>query len=137
MVQAIGQMWTRIGVQTTTELLPHAVFSRRRDQLEVPVFLSSWGNATGERLATLVPQLGTRARGTGLGAANRTRYSNPELDRLLLAATSEMDPGRRLEDLRQATEIVVADAVMPTLLIQVNNWGGRRGLAMEPRMDQY
>jgi peptide/nickel transport system substrate-binding protein len=137
MVQAIGQMWNRIGVQTTVELMPHAVFTPRRNRLELPVFLSSWGNATGEPLQTLVPQLGTRARDTGLGAANRIRYSNAALDRLLVAASAELDREQRLALLRQATDLALSEAVMPTLLVQVNNWGGRQGLRMEPRMDQH
>ncbi len=136
MVQAIAQMWTRIGVQTTVELMPHAVFTPRRNRYELPVFLSSWGNATGEALATLVPQLGTRARDTGLGSANRIRYSNPDLDRLLVQTAAELDNTRRLALMRQATDMALADAIMPPLLLQVNNWGLRRGLTMEPRVDQ-
>ena len=136
-VQAIAQMWTRIGVQTTVELMPHAVFTPRRNRYELPVFLSSWGNQTGEPLYTLVPQLGTRSRDTGLGAANRIRYSNAELDGLLVAATAELDRERRLALLRQATELALAEAVMPPLLLQVNNWGARRGVTMDPRVDQY
>jgi peptide/nickel transport system substrate-binding protein len=137
MVQAIAQMWTRIGVATQVELMPHAVFTPRRNRYEVPVFLSSWGNQTGEPLYTLVPQLGTRSTATGLGAANRIRYSNPELDALLGRASAEIDPEKRLPLLRRATDLALADAVMLPLLLQVNNWGARRGLAIEPRIDQY
>lgn len=136
-VQAIAQMWSRIGVATVVEMMPHAVFTPRRNRYELPVFLSSWGNQTGEPLYTLVPQLGTRSRETGLGAANRIRYSNPELDRLLVAAGAELDRGRRLALLRQATDLALAEAVMQPLLLQVNNWGARQGLAMVPRIDQY
>ncbi|HEV7265805.1 MAG TPA: ABC transporter substrate-binding protein [Falsiroseomonas sp.] len=137
MVQAIAQMWSRIGVQTTVELMPHAVFTPRRNRYEIPVFLSSWGNQTGEPLYTLVPQLGTRSREGGLGAANRIRYSNPELDRLLSAASAELDRERLLGLLRQATDLALSEAVMLPLLLQVNNWGARRGLVVAPRIDQY
>lgn len=136
MVQAIAQMWTRIGVPTVVETMPHAVFTPRRNRYEIPVFLSSWGNQTGEPLYTLVPQLGTRGQG-GLGNANRIRYSNPALDRLFVAAGAELDPGRRLAILRQATDVALEDAVMLPLLLQVNNWGARTGLRMTPRIDQY
>ncbi|MEO3470448.1 ABC transporter substrate-binding protein [Roseomonas sp. CAU 1739] len=136
MVQAIAQMWTRIGVATTVETMPHAVFTPRRNRYELPVFLSSWGNQTGETLDTLVPQLGTRGQG-GLGNANRIRYSNPTLDGIMVAAGGELDATRRLILLRQATDIALSDAVMPPLLLQVNNWGARQGLTMTPRVDQY
>ncbi len=136
MVQAIAQMWTRIGVATTVETMPHAVFTPRRNRYELPVFLSSWGNQTGEALYTLVPQLGTRGQG-GLGNANRIRYSNPDLDRLLVAASAEIDAPRRLALIRQATDLALSEAVMAPLLLQVNNWGTRQGLVMTPRIDQY
>lgn len=136
MVQAIAQMWTRVGVATTVETMPHAVFTPRRNRYELPVFLSSWGNQTGEALYTLVPQLGTRGQG-GLGNANRIRYSNPALDRLLVAASAEIDAPRRLALIREATDLALAEAVMQPLLLQVNNWGARQGLAMTPRIDQY
>lgn len=136
MVQAIAQMWTRIGVATTVETMPHAVFTPRRNRYELPVFLSSWGNQTGEALYTLVPQLGTRGQ-RGLGNANRIRYSNPDLDRLLVAASAEIDGPRRLALIRQATDLALAEAIMPPLLLQVNNWGTRQGLVMTPRIDQY
>ncbi|MCC7426734.1 MAG: ABC transporter substrate-binding protein [Alphaproteobacteria bacterium] len=137
MVQAIAQMWSRIGVQTEVELMPHAVFTPRRTRLELPVFLSSWGNSTGEALYTLVPQLGTRSRETGLGSANRIRYSNPDLDRLLIAAGRELDREKRLGLIEQATRIALAEEIMPPLLFQVNNWGARRGIHYEARVDQY
>lgn len=136
MVQAIAQMWTRIGVATSVETMPHSVFTPRRNRYELPVFLSSWGNQTGEALYTLVPQLGTRGQG-GLGNANRIRYSNPALDRLLIAASAEIDAPRRLSLIRQATDLALAEGVMQPLLLQVNNWGARQGLAMTPRIDQY
>jgi peptide/nickel transport system substrate-binding protein len=136
MVQAIAQMWTRIGVATTVETMPHSVFTPRRNRYEIPVFLSSWGNQTGEALYTLVPQLGTRGQG-GLGNANRIRYSNPALDRLLVAAGAEVDAPRRLVLIRQATDLALSEAVMQPLLLQVNNWGARQGITMTPRIDQY
>jgi peptide/nickel transport system substrate-binding protein len=72
-----------------------------------------------------------------LGAANRIRYSNPELDRLLNAVSAELDCERLLALLRQATDLALSEAVMLPLLLQVNNWGARRGISMEPRIDQY
>jgi peptide/nickel transport system substrate-binding protein len=72
-----------------------------------------------------------------LGNANRIRYSNPALDRLLVAAGAEMDAPRRLALIRQATDLALSEAVMQPLLLQVNNWGARQGIAMTPRIDQY
>ena len=43
-------------------------------------------------------------------ALNHTRYSNPEVDRLLEEARVELDAAGRLQTYRQAEELIVADA---------------------------
>lgn len=136
MVQAISQMWTRIGVQTVPELMPHSVFARRRDRIEFPALMNSGGIATGEALSMLVGQLGTRSRDNLFGAQNRIRYSNPALDALLREASVELDQGRRLALLQRGQMMALDDFAMPPILFQVNNWGARAGIRIEPRMDQ-
>ncbi|MCC7428744.1 MAG: ABC transporter substrate-binding protein [Alphaproteobacteria bacterium] len=137
MVQAIAQMWQRIGVQTNVELMPHAVFSRRRENFELPMFMSSWGNDTGEALSTLVPQIGTRDRNRGLGSANRVRYSNAEFDNLLMLASRELNEEKRFDLIVRATRMAREEAVMQPVLLQVNNWGARKGIRYDARIDQY
>ena len=76
-IQAIGQMWTRIGVQTTVEALPWSAYVARAGKQEFSVFQFGWGTATGEASNALRAQLATVNAAKGMGTANRGRYSNP------------------------------------------------------------
>jgi peptide/nickel transport system substrate-binding protein len=47
--------------------------------------------------------------------ANRGRYANPEVDRLLDASRRELDPRRRREQLVEAQRLIAADCVYVSL----------------------
>lgn len=135
-VQAIGQMWTRIGVRTTVEAQPYATFIGRATRREVPAALLTWGNSTGDASVLLNSVLRTRNREAGQGAANRTHYSNPELDRLTGAAEREMDDEQRDALLQQASRIAIEDVAMIPLYLQNALWAMRAHLRYEARADE-
>jgi len=132
-VQAVGQMWTRIGVRTTVEAQPYSTFIGRATRREAPAALLTWGNSTGEISVFLNSVLRTPNRERGHGAANRTRYSNPGLDSLVAAAETEMDDAKREDLLRQATRLVVADLPMIPLYMQNALWAMRADLTYTAR----
>ncbi len=136
-VQAIAQMWTRIGVETEVETMPHSMFSPRRNGNELPVFFSSWGNLTGEASFFLGPLLHTKDKDKGLGGANRNRYSNPEVDSIVETVLNTLDIEERERLLQQAAQIVIEDYTLPTVVLQTVHWATRDGLRYSPRVDQY
>lgn len=135
-VQAVGQMWTRIGVRTTVEAQPYATFIGRATRREVPAALLSWGNSTGDASVLLGSVLRTKNRERGHGAANRVEYSNPEMDRLLTSAEAEMDDARRETLLRQASRVVIGDVALMPLYLQNALWAMRADLTYEARADE-
>jgi peptide/nickel transport system substrate-binding protein len=74
-VQAIGQMWSRIGVRTAVEAAPYASFISRASRQEFSVHLVSWGSSTGEPLTGMRSTMGTfdRARRPDRSTAPATR----------------------------------------------------------------
>lgn len=135
-VQAVGQMWSRIGVRTTVEAQPYATFIGRATRREAPAALLTWGNSTGEVSVLLNSVLRTRNRERGHGAANRTHYSNATMDRLLSEAETEMDPAKRESLLRQASVAVLDDVPMVPLYLQNAIWAMRAELNYEARADE-
>lgn len=135
-VQAVGQMWTRVGVRTQVEVAPYASFVTRASRQEFAAFLVSWGSSTGEPSAGLRSVLATWNRERGLGAVNRARYSNPAFDRGLAAAMQELDDGRREAMLRDVTRLAMDDVGMIPTHLQVNVWAMRRGFRHEARTDE-
>lgn len=135
-VQAIGQMWTRIGVRTTVEAQPYATFIGRATRREAPAALLTWGNSTGEVSVLLNSVLRTPNRDRGHGAANRLLYSNPAMDDLVAAAEVEMDDAKREDLLRRASTIALDDRMLVPLYLQNALWAMRSGITYEARMDE-
>jgi peptide/nickel transport system substrate-binding protein len=136
-LQAVAQMWTRAGVRTAVEAAPYASFISRASRQEFSAFLVSWGSSSGEPSAGLRATLGSWDPASGMGAVNRSRYSNPEFDRRVLAAMNILDPGERERMLQDATRVaMVDDAAILTTHFQVNVWAMRRGLRHDGRADE-
>jgi peptide/nickel transport system substrate-binding protein len=135
--QAVGQMWSRVGVRTQVEVSPYAAFVVRASRQEFSAFLVSWGSSTGEPSAGLRSVLGTYDRARGLGSVNRFRYSNPKFDDGLIAAMRELDEAKREAMLQSVTRLAIGEdvAIAPTH-VQKNVWAMRQGFRHEARIDE-
>jgi len=135
-IQAVAQMWQRIGVQTTVEALPWNNFIARAGRQEFSVFLLGWGVGSGEGLNPLRAQIATWNPQRGLGTANRGRYSNPAIDGLIDQAMATMDDGVREKIIQNAMRMAMADVPVIQLHLQKNIWATRKGLTYEARVDE-
>jgi peptide/nickel transport system substrate-binding protein len=140
--EAVAQMFTRIGVETSIETLPPAVFFNRASvgangQPEFSFILVGWSADTGETSGSLKPLVGTFDKEKGSGTANRGRYTNPELDKLIALAQATVDDAKRGEILAKACEMAMEDVAIIPSHFQVNTWGVRKGLKAVPRADEY
>jgi peptide/nickel transport system substrate-binding protein len=72
-----------------------------------------------------------------MGASNRGRYSNPQMDKFLNEALATVDDTKRAELLARATEVAIEDVGIIPLHYQVNTWAMRRGFSYQPRTDEY
>jgi peptide/nickel transport system substrate-binding protein len=134
--QAVAQMWSRIGVQTSVEALPWASFITRASRQEFGMRLTGWGSSTGEASIALVNVFGTYDPRARIGANNSGRYSNPALDSMLRRAVTTVDDATREALLREAVKVTMDDAATIVLFQLVNFWAARAGLVHEPRMDE-
>jgi peptide/nickel transport system substrate-binding protein len=135
-LQAVAQMLTRIGIDTSVEAMPQAVFFSRAAKLEFSLMLVGWGSGTGEASSPLKSLLATYDVAKGTGVFNRGRYSNPELDALLERALATIDDAQRETLLRQATEIGIRDLGIIPLHYEVSTWALRKGLAFKANTTQ-
>ncbi|SHJ57462.1 peptide/nickel transport system substrate-binding protein [Roseomonas rosea] len=134
-IQAVGQMWTRIGVRTAVEGQTWAVFVGRAGKAEFSSHLIGWGsNPDGSHPLRNI--LATVNAERGWGASNRGRYSNPEVDRLLLASLTELDEPKRQGLVGDALRTALEDVAVIPIHIQTNIWAMRRGLAHDARIDE-
>lgn len=141
--QAMGQMFTAIGLRTTVEAVPAATFFRRAasggaDRTpEFSVSASMFATTTGVAAEGMTTLVRTVDAARGHGASNRGGFSDPELDALLARTETEMDDGRRdalmLQAVRRAMDRM---AIIPVFFVR-SAWGMNRGLTLVPRGDQY
>ncbi len=141
-MEAVAQMFTRVGIETTMEALPPGNFFSRATTggpggtPEFSMVLVGWSPSSGENAGALRPQLATVNRDKGTGTANRGRYSNPDFDKVLDEAMVTVNDAKRAELLAKATDIAFEDQAIIPLHYQINTWATRKGLKMLPRSDE-
>ncbi len=135
-IQAIGQMWQRIGVQTEVDPLPWTSYVAQANKQAFSAFLFGWGTATAEASDPLIAQTATWDPAKGWGASNRGRYSNPALDKLIEQAVGTGDDIAREKLLQQAMTMAMNDVAVIPLHIQKNIWATRANLTYVPTVGE-
>ena len=136
-IQAIGPMLTRVGIDTKVVGQPWATYASQSSSptYAYSLMLVGWGAGTGEVSSPLRSLIMTV--GPGRGASNRGRYSNPKVDALTEEALKTIDDEKREKLLQEASEVAIADYAIIPLYYQVNLWAMRKGLSYAPRADEY
>lgn len=139
--QTVGQMLTAIGIRAQVDAMPASVFFRRAGTAtadpDFSMLMSIFSGLPGTGQENMAALLRTFDAPTGLGMANRGRYSSPALDRLLATADATMDDAQRERLVAQATTLAMEDVALMPIFFWKASWGLRRGLTMTPRGDQY
>jgi peptide/nickel transport system substrate-binding protein len=133
--QAVGQMWTRIGVRTGVEAQTWATFIGRGNRQEYSAHLIGWGSNP-DASHPMRNIIGTASSERGWGASNRGRYSNPLLDTMLAASLAELDEAKRERMLIDIQRMAADDVAIIPLHIQANIWAMRRNVQHTPRVDE-
>lgn len=142
-IEAVAQMFSRLGIETEVETLPAANFFSRASQggaggvPEFSFILVGWGAGTGESSDSLKALLATFDPKKGMGATNRGRYSNPAFDTKLDEALRTVDDAKRNLALAAAMEIGMNDVGLIPTHYQLNTWAARKGFKVVPRTDEY
>ena len=141
-LEAVAQMFTRLGLEVEIETIPPANFFSRAStgaggRPEFSMILVGWGAGTGETSGSLRSLLGTVDKQRGSGAANRGLYSNPALDAKLDQALATVDDKKRAALLAEASEIAFNDLGIIPSHYQTNVWASRKGVKVEARADEY
>ncbi|WP_321894014.1 ABC transporter substrate-binding protein [Paraburkholderia tropica] len=133
--QALGQMWSRIGIDVQIVTLPGSVYFPRATHREFSLIMGGAADETGEASGVLGPLLATY--GPSQGQGNRGRYSSPAFDQALSTALATIDDQRRSTLLQQAMQIGMSELGVIPLYFVTNTWALRKGLHYAPRTDGY
>ncbi len=135
-IQAIGQMWQRVGVTTRVEAVPFAVLAQRQARNDMSAMLIGWATS-GEPSSALRGNLTTRIPEKGFGTVNFSGYSNPRVDALVEEGLRTADDGAREDVFERAMRTAMEDVALIPLHMQKNVWALRGGLTYEARADEY
>ena len=135
--QAVAQMLAQIGITVNVDASTASQFFSRRNNLEFPMYMAGWGASSGEMSSPLKSLVATYDAETGMGPTNAGRYSNPEMDTVLIEAMSTIEDEARDELLQQAANIVLNDYGIIPLHYEQTVWAMKPELDYEPRVDQY
>jgi peptide/nickel transport system substrate-binding protein len=135
--QAAAQMLTRIGITTTPEVMPHAVWVPRANRHEFSMCTYFWTIDTPEPSIMLISQLATQDPLRGRGAFNRGSYSNPAFDAALDQALTTVDRQAREALLIKATHIAFSDYAVTPLHHQFNIEAMDLQVHHTPRIDGH
>jgi peptide/nickel transport system substrate-binding protein len=142
-IEAVAQMYTRLGLDIEIETMPPANFFSRASQgapgnlPEFSFILVGWSAGTGESSDSLKALLATFNRDKGMGATNRGRYSNAAFDAALEEGMRTVDDAKRGALFAQAMEIGMKDVGLIPTHFQLNVWAAARGLKIVGRTDEY
>ncbi len=142
-LEAVAQMLSRIGIETSVETMTKSVFFKRASAgspdktPEFSFILVGWGSGTGEASSPLKSLLATYSKEKGMGPSNRGRFSNAEVDKLIDVALATVDDDKRAAALAKATDVALGDlqGIIP-LHYQVNTWAAKKGLKYIARTDE-
>jgi peptide/nickel transport system substrate-binding protein len=135
--QAIAQMLTRAGIKVNVDAMTASTFFTRRNKFEFSMYLAGWGADSGEMSNSMNSLVVTLQPDKGLGPTNRGRYSNPQVDELVVKAMATVDDAAREKLLQEASKTAMSDYGIIPLHFEVTPWAFKKGLSYKPRVDQY
>lgn len=136
-VQAVGQMLSRIGIDTKVEVLPWSVYSNKYSDGAYSLFLGSWGVNTGEVSNPALAIIAGRDEQKGTGRYNGGGVNVPEINELLDKATAELEEDVREPLLQEVSELTFNGKWLLPLHYENVVMGAKDGIEFEPRGDKY
>ncbi|MGH8618329.1 MAG: ABC transporter substrate-binding protein [Burkholderiales bacterium] len=135
--QTLGQMFSRGGIKVNNVFaLPYNVYASAATKREYTAFIFGFGTTTPDSTIGLMNVLATFDKDAGMGAFNRSRYSNPKFDAALKKAMTEFNDAKRNALLQEATRIVFNDVAVVPLYWPVVHWAAKKHIAYEARRDE-
>jgi peptide/nickel transport system substrate-binding protein len=135
-VQAIAQMWNRIGVNAKAEVMPWSIYFPKAGKREFSIWLLSSGSIS-EMATALNSVVVTHDPKNGRGVNNRGRYSNPKLDDLVNTAFLTLDDAKRRSLLVEASELAAEEVPVMPLYFYSFSIATTKNVDYTPRLDQF
>ena len=135
MCLAIAGMLTKVGIKTTPNPRPKAVFFKKMSAGDHSMYMAGWG--TDQVFTTFSAAFHTRIPGKGFGRINRGRYSNKWLDKHMMEAAVEMNNNKRKKMWEKAWKTVIDDVAFLPLYQQTVIIATQKNVHLVPRVNEW
>ena len=130
---ALTPMLARVGIRVTPRVEGRARFFPRVTARDTSLYLMAWYAPTFDAHHIFWNTMQTPSRTDGIW--NAAGYSNPKVDALIQAVTTEMDPAKRRALFAEANAIATADAVYVPLYQLTLTWAAKANVTLVTRPD--
>jgi peptide/nickel transport system substrate-binding protein len=130
---AIAGMLGHAGIKIDLSMQPRTQFFGKIGRRDTSFFIHSWGTNTFDAHATMDLLMFTP--GKGVGTWNVGGYSNPEVDKLISAIASEMNPAKRHDMMVRVLKLHRDEVGAIPLHQQVLTYGTTKKVHFTPRPD--
>ena len=130
--QAVGQSWTRLGLQVAVEAVPGTVFFTQATKQEYSIFMAQYGTEE----ASIGPRALVHTPGGIYGTANRTKFSHTDIDAAIEKAQAEMDPVKRKPLVQAAIEIAMNEQAIIPVFHPNSEMASKANIAITPRPER-
>jgi peptide/nickel transport system substrate-binding protein len=136
-LEAIAQMLSRVGIDTSVETMPASVFFKRfarggpDKKPEFTAAMSGYANGSGEPSHPLRIFIHTKQKERGYGPGNRNGYSNSEVDKLIEDGRSSMDIAMGEKAFIEATNVAMQEYALVPIHHEIATWAAREGIVYE------
>jgi peptide/nickel transport system substrate-binding protein len=131
---AVAGMWAKLGLNVKVDAMPKAQYFARTPKKEFSAMMQGWGDNNRDGMFTLKP-LFHSFNDKGYGDTNYGNFKNPELDKLIQSAETDMDPASRLATINKAAELIKNEVHVIPLHRQVIPWVTRANITLVHRSD--
>lgn len=107
--EVLQQQLKQIGIDLQVKVLEFGAYIDAASKGETDLFISGWGNATGDADYNQYNLFHTKSQGA---PGNHSFYSNPEVDKLIDDGRKEKDPAKRTQIYEQAQQIEMNEAAL-------------------------
>ena len=125
---AMVGMLARIGVTLRVDAIPKTVYFPKIEKNETSFYMLGWGGSITDAQVVMDPILHTKDPATQKGFYNYGRFSDPALDRIIDAASIEMDPAKRKQMIIDAIALQTREYRHIVLHRQKISWIAKKGI---------
>ncbi|TCU11730.1 ABC transporter substrate-binding protein [Rhizobium sullae] len=136
-LQAVGQMFTRIGIKSKVEVMPWAMYSEAYAKGMYSTFFGSWGVNTGETTNPTVALVASRDEKKGTGRYNGGGVADPKIDEVLAKASSTLDEAERTPLLQELSTQAFSNLWVLPMHYENVVLGAKKTVSFTPRGDKY